>query len=122
MPKKILIADDNDDLRSLLAYQLHARGYLCVMAADGVEAVEKCRTEKPDLVLLDVLMPGKDGTVAGAELREDPVTAGIPVVFLTALVEGSEGKTHEEGTNRYTLPKSISVDELAKKIEEILQR
>lgn len=121
MPKKILIADDNDDLRSLLAYQLQARGYACVTAVNGIEAVEKCRSEKPDIVLLDVLMPGKDGTEAGAELREDSATANIPIIFLTALVEGSEGSGSQQG-NRHMLPKSISVDDLVNKIEEILQK
>ena len=122
MPKKILIADDNDDLRSLLAYQLQARGYQIVMASDGLQAVEKARAEKPDIILLDVIMPLMDGAEAGAVLKDDPVLQYIPVIFLPALVEGVEGKTHEEGSNRYTLPKSISVDELANKIEEILQK
>ena len=122
MPKKILIADDNEDLRSLLAYQLQLRGYQIVTAADGVQAVDKCRAEKPDLVLLDVIMPGMDGAEAGAALHEDPALQNIPVIFLTALVHGTEGKAHEEGSNRYTLPKSISVDELATKIEEILTK
>jgi len=122
MSKKILIADDNEDLRSLLAYQLQLRGYQIITAADGVQAVNKCRAEKPDLVLLDVIMPGMDGAEAGAALKDDPVLQNIPVVFLTALVHGAEGKSHEEGSNRYTLPKSISVDELAAKIEEILKK
>ena len=122
MSKKILIADDNEDLRSLLAYQLQLRGYQIITASDGVQAVNKCRAEKPDLVLLDVIMPGMDGAEAGAALKDDPTTQHIPVVFLTALVHGAEGKTHEEGSNRYTLPKSVSVDELASKIEEILKK
>ena len=122
MSKKILIADDNEDLRSLLAYQLQLRGYQIITASDGVQAVNKCRAEKPDLVLLDVIMPGMDGAEAGAALKDDPTMQHIPVVFLTALVHGAEGKTHEEGSNRYTLPKSVSVDELASKIEEILKK
>ena len=121
MPKKILIADDNDDLRSLLAHQLQARGYICVMAADGTEAVERCVAEKPDLALLDVIMPGKDGAEAAAELRDNSSTKHIPIIFLTALVHGAEGKDSQEG-NRYTLPKSVSLDDLVKKIEEILQK
>ena len=120
MPKKILIADDNEDLRSLLAYQLQARGFSVITACDGIQAMEKCRAEKPDLVLLDVIMPGMDGAEVGAALKDDPALQHIPVVFLTALVHGEEGKFHEEGSNRYTMPKSISVDELALKIEEIL--
>lgn len=122
MPKKILIADDNEDLRSLLAYQLQARGYAVITAADGVKAMEMCRAEKPNLVLLDVIMPGMDGAEVGAALKEDPALQNIPVVFLTALVHGAEGKTHEEGSNRYTMPKSISVDELAIKIDDILKK
>ena len=117
MAKTILIADDNDDLRSLLAYQLQAKGYRILMASDGRQAVEKCRAEKPDLVLLDVLMPGKDGAEAGAELQEDPATSHIPVIFLTSLVQDAETATD----NRITLPKSTPLDELIRKIEQVLQ-
>jgi CheY-like chemotaxis protein len=123
MPRKILVADDNDDLRSILGYQLQARGFTIVMASDGRQAVDKAKAEKPDLILLDVLMPIMDGTEAGALLREDPVTANIPVIFLTALVQGAEGGLGgdpQEMGGRIAVPKSISVEDLISKIEQVL--
>jgi len=122
MPKTILIADDNEDLRSLLAYQLTARGYQILTATDGAEAVAKCRAEKPDLVLLDVLMPGKDGSEAGAELRDDPTTKDIPVIFLTALVSGAEGEGAAPIGGRITVPKSTTLENLIHKIEIALRK
>lgn len=123
MPKTILIADDNDDLRSILAYQLMARGYRILTASDGDQAVSKCKAEKPDLVLLDVLMPGKDGSEAGAEIRDDPATRHIPVIFLTALVSDSEeiGEPTNIG-GRLTIPKSTNFEDLIARIEEILKK
>lgn len=120
MAKKILIVDDNDDLRSLLAYQLGARGYTILTASDGAQAVEKCKTERPDLVLLDVLMPGKDGSEAGSDLREDPSTANIPVIFLTALVSGQEEAGIVPIGGRLTIPKSTTLEDLLRKIESVL--
>ena len=123
MSKTILIADDNDDLRALLAHQLQARGYRILMASDGAQAVEKCRSDKPDLVLLDVLMPGKDGAEASAELKEDPSTKNIPIIFLTALVRGAEtDNPNPIPGERITLPKSVTVEDLIHKIEEALKK
>ena len=62
MPKTILVVDDNDDLRAILAFQLRGRGYRIVEATDGLEVHDACLKESPDLILLDVQMPGMDGT------------------------------------------------------------
>ena len=81
---KILIADDLPDNLKLLARYLENEGYDYVQAKDGVEALEKVRKELPDLVLLDVNMPKKDGFAVLEEIRADPATKHIPVIILTA--------------------------------------
>ena len=81
---KILIADDLPDNRRLLSRYLESEGYGYIEAKDGVEAIEKVRNELPDLVLLDVNMPKKDGFAVLEEIRADAITKHIPVIILTA--------------------------------------
>jgi CheY-like chemotaxis protein len=118
MPKTILIADDNDDLRSILAYQLQQKGYRILMASDGRQAVEKCRAERPDLVLLDVMMPVQDGTEAAAALKADPATQNIPIIFLTSLAQEAQEALSE---GQMTLPKSVALEDLLARIEIVLR-
>jgi CheY-like chemotaxis protein len=80
----ILIADDQPDNLILLTRYLESEGYNYLKAKDGVEALEKVREQRPDLVLLDVNMPNKDGFTVLEELRADPATQNIPVIILTA--------------------------------------
>ena len=122
MSHTILVADDNDDLRVLLAYQLQARGYRVLMASDGQQAVEKARGEKPDLILLDVLMPGVDGTEASARLKSDPATSKIPIIFLTSLVQGGDGTVSSAGTDAPVMGKSTELTALLDKIQQTLQK
>lgn len=83
-PFKILIADDIPDNVALLSRYLQNEGCAFVPASDGVEALEKIRSEMPDLILLDINMPGKDGFEVLKEIRSDPEIAHLPVIFLTA--------------------------------------
>ena len=82
---KILIADDDRDFRRILGRALQHEGFNVVIAGDGQEALALARTEKPDLMLLDVLMSRMYGTEVAAALREDRTTEHIPVIFLTGL-------------------------------------
>jgi CheY-like chemotaxis protein len=87
LPQKqftVLTADDQPDNLLLLTRYLEAEGYHCIQAKDGLEALEKLRSEMPDLVLLDVNMPHKDGFTVLEEMRADPVIRHIPVIILTA--------------------------------------
>jgi signal transduction histidine kinase/DNA-binding response OmpR family regulator len=83
-PFKILIADDVPDNVSLLSRYLQQEGYAFITASNGVETLQKVRSEMPDLILLDVNMPGKDGFEVLQEVRADPITEHIPVIILTA--------------------------------------
>jgi CheY-like chemotaxis protein len=85
MPRTILLADDHEDNRLALLTVLAREGYLTLGAANGREAVEAAREHLPDLVLMDLAMPVMDGRQAMLRLKEDPRTAHIPVVVLTAM-------------------------------------
>jgi two-component system phosphate regulon sensor histidine kinase PhoR len=81
---KILVADDSQDNRTLMSRYMQDEGYSFITASNGVEALEKVRSEMPDLVLLDVNMPIKDGFAVLAEIRDDPAIGHIPVIIFTA--------------------------------------
>ncbi len=83
----MLVIDDEAPIRLLCRVNLEAEGMQVLEAADGPSGLEKARAEAPDVVLLDVMMPGLDGWRVAEELLDDPRTAGIPIVFLTARAE-----------------------------------
>ena len=80
----ILIAEDNLDLRSMLKQFLELHGYRILEAVDGQEAIEVAITERPDLTLMDLGLPGKDGLSAVAEIREHISTAEMPILIISA--------------------------------------
>ena len=85
MPKTILLADDHEDNRSALLTVLERHGYATLGASNGREAVDLVRERRPDLVLMDLAMPVMDGRTAMRTLRDDPDTADVPIVVLTAM-------------------------------------
>lgn len=82
---RILVVDDEPNIRRLIEYHLVRRGHQVETAVNGTEALEKVRTTRPELLVLDVNMPGPDGFEVLAQLKEDPTTVEIPVIMLTAL-------------------------------------
>lgn len=95
MNKKLLIVDDDPVLINLLVLRLESNGYDVLTAENGIEGLEKAREFKPDLIILDMLMPGMDGGSVAAELRLDPQLKDVPVIFLTCIVSKDEEKEHE---------------------------
>ena len=83
----VLVIDDEAPIRLLCRVNLEAEGMTVLEAASGPSGLELARTEKPDVILLDVMMPGLDGWQVAERLLEDDETAGIPIVFLTARAE-----------------------------------
>ncbi len=81
---KLLIVDDEGDIRRLLQMRLELAGFECLTAKDGIEAMELARLHKPDLVILDLVMPGKDGLQTYKELKEHPDLEAIPIIVYTA--------------------------------------
>ncbi len=89
--KRILYAEDEPDIQAVAKLALEMLGGFQVLICNtGIEALEKVQDFAPDLILLDVMMPGIDGPTTLLRLRADPATAGIPVIFLTAKVQPSE--------------------------------
>jgi DNA-binding response OmpR family regulator len=86
----ILIVDDEPDIRLILETYLQANGFRTLTAADGIEAVEVGTTQRPDLVLLDVMMPDMSGFQVARMFKDDPTTSQIPVIMLTAKTQQSD--------------------------------
>ncbi|MBA3502045.1 MAG: response regulator [Myxococcota bacterium] len=81
----ILVVDDDPEIVSMLTTRLVARGYKVTSAGDGHRALELAKRERPDIVLLDVMMPGKSGWEVARALKQDPVTQSIKIVMVTAI-------------------------------------
>lgn len=89
MPRHILIIDDDDDIREVAALTLEATaGWRVSTASSGSAGIAKAVTEQPEAILMDVMMPGKDGPTTFREMQETPEIAHIPVLLLTAKVQG----------------------------------
>lgn len=99
---KILIADDDPVIIKLLQVNLEMEGYEVVTAEDGQDAVEKAAREKPDLVMLDIMMPRMDGWTARGELLKNPDIKDVPVIFLSARAQQADlRKGYEAGVAEY---------------------
>jgi CheY-like chemotaxis protein len=89
--RRILIIDDEDDIREVAALSLQTiAGWDVIVANSGAQGVARASEQHPDAILLDVMMPGMDGPTTFRELRKNPATAAIPVLLLTAKVQGSD--------------------------------
>ncbi|MDZ7723036.1 MAG: response regulator transcription factor [candidate division KSB1 bacterium] len=120
--KKILIVDDEKDIRDLLEFNLEAEGYVIIKAKDGDEALKKAENAKPDLILLDIMLPQKDGWEVLRELRKKTNTNQIPVIFLTAKDnEIDEIVGLELGADDYVV-KPIAIRKLLARIKSTLRK
>ena len=120
MPPKVIICDDEDVLRRLVRASLREGGYELIDAADGEEALELARREEPDLILLDLMMPGRTGLEVLTCLQEDPLLASIPVVMLTARTQEADRLAAASAGVRRFLPKPFSPSELGAVVHELL--
>ena len=118
--KKILIVDDERDALFMLEKELTAKGYSVITADNGSSALNLAKSEYPDLIILDIWMPGMDGTEVAEKLAKDARTKDIPVIFLTCLFQKREGE--EEGrvvAGKVLIAKPYSIDALSTQIERI---
>lgn len=122
MKTRILIVDDERWFTNLLKYSLETEGYYDVRQEnDALQAVDVARVYGPDLVILDLMMPGLEGSELAAKFKDDPLLADVPVIFLTALVtptDAPDGLCNRGGQT--FLPKSVPVETLITCIEEKL--
>ena len=120
MVPRILVCDNEDVLRDLVRASLGGNGYDLVEARDGDEALALARDTKPDLVLLDMMMPGRSGLDVLAELRADPELAETRVVMLTARTQAADREAAAEaGADRF-LTKPFSPLQLMALVEDML--
>lgn len=118
MKHKVLVVDDERDVNELLTMRLVSNGYDVLNAYDGEEAIRIAKREKPDLILLDILMPKIDGAKTAEFLREMPETKDIPVVFITCLfTKEDEAKDNIRG-GIYFIAKPYNGDQLLNVIKE----
>jgi two-component system alkaline phosphatase synthesis response regulator PhoP len=121
-PGKILVVDDEPDIVEFISYNLKSKGYLISTARDGVEAIRKARDFRPDLILLDIMMPNKDGIETIKELRKMHEFDETAIIFLTALNdEKREIEGLQIGADDY-ITKPIKPELLATRIGSALRR
>ena len=119
---RVLVIDDEAPIRLLCRVNLEAEGMEVLEASDGPTGLEKARKEEPDVILLDVMMPGLDGWRVAEELLEDPDTSSIPIVFLTARAElRDQARGLDLGGLDY-VTKPFNPVELAQTIREVISR
>jgi len=122
MSKKILIVDDEQDTLSVLGKGLTAEGYLIIKADNGGDALVVATSEHPDLIILDVLMPGMDGGEVARRLKGIPETEDIPVIFLTGMFpKREEEKEGHTVAGHVLFDKPYDILKLATAIRKLLQ-
>lgn len=123
----ILLVDDDPDVRMVIGTVLEAEGYQLRTARDGVECLELIREEVPDLLILDLLMPRKDGFAVVRELRENPKYRDLPILILTAVREDASRRRYELETGlsmdvQDYVEKRISPQELLRRVGKLLHK
>lgn len=121
MPSKILVCDDERHIVRLIQVNLEQQGYNVVTAYDGKEGLEKVQSEKPDLLVLDVMMPYMDGFEVLKNLRREPSTEALPVIMLTAKAQDKDVfEGYHYGADMY-LTKPFNPIELVAFVKRILE-
>jgi CheY-like chemotaxis protein len=119
---KVLLIDDEQDFCELLKANLEMSGeFEVVTANNGNLGIMLAQTESPDIILLDIIMPGIDGATVSNKLKENPATRGIPIIFLTALITPSEiGREGRKIKGKYFYAKPVDTDSLINYIHKVL--
>ncbi|KAB2880207.1 response regulator [bacterium] len=115
----IMIVDDEDEVREMIRRILRFSQFNVIEARDGNEGMEMALSHQPDLITLDIMMPGKDGIKMCEELKANPLTKHIPVIVLT--VAGNRKKVMNAGADHY-MNKLFSIDEFIKVIHKLLPK
>ncbi len=122
MADKVLIIDDEEHIAELIRYNLEAAGYKTVVANNGIDGLSRAREEEPDLVLLDLMLPGIDGLEVCKRLRAEEKTRNVPIIMLTAKSEEIDKILGLElGADDY-ITKPFSVRELTARVKALLRR
>jgi len=119
--EKIVFIEDETTLQKMLAGALQDAGYSVVVASDGVAGLAAVQAEKPDLVLLDLILPNMDGFTVLGEIKKDEATAHIPVIVLTNLESAEDvGKVVSLGATTYLVKANYDLPDIVSKVKEVL--
>ena len=120
---KVLIVDDDMTLRELYEERIKTEGYTIISAADGEEAIAKANSEKPDIILLDIMMPKINGIDVMKMLREKDETKAIPIIILTALIQEIDKiKDMMQPSDGYLVKSEIMPKDVVEKIKDSLSK
>ena len=123
MKEKVLIVDDTEFYQRAYQTKLLSAGYLTRVAGNGVEALKAMMTEKPDLILLDLMMPIMDGFKVLQAVRANPDLQNVPVIVFSAKGASDEiSKAFEAGANDFLVKATTTPNKVVEKIKEILQK
>jgi DNA-binding response OmpR family regulator len=117
--KKILVVDDEQDMAMALKVRLKANGYNVVFASDSIQAFTIANKENPDLIILDIMIPGGGGFVVAERLKQSAATHHIPIIFLTG-IQGGQERAYKLGASGY-LMKPYQPEELMETIDNALE-
>lgn len=120
--EKILVVDDDPFIVNLIVYNLEQEGYNIIQATNGLEALEKARREKPDLIVLDIMLPKMDGYKVSRILKFDKNYKDIPVLMLTAKVHDMDRQTGMETGADVYMTKPFEPEALVKKVKDLLAK
>jgi CheY-like chemotaxis protein len=118
--KRVLLVDDDEGVQTVLAHLLNSSGYETLVASDGVTGLKKAATGRPDLVLLDIMMPGLSGEEVLRKLKVDPTTARIPVIMLSAIDDAKSMERCFNGGAFNYIVKPVKIDALLEILERAL--
>lgn len=119
--RTVLVVDDDDDVREITRLAMELSGRWSVLSASsGTAALTLAREHDPDVVLLDVMMPGMDGPTTFRRMQEDPATADVAVILLTAKVQAGQHQLWDDLAVSGVIPKPFDPTRLASQVEEIL--
>ena len=121
MRSKVLVVEDYDDSREFMKFLLQDYGFDVAEAANGFEAVEAVKEQAPDLILMDISMPGMDGLTATRKIREQKAAGRMPIIAITAYGEAAHRKAIEAGCDA-SLSKPIDFDDLEPVLSQYLPK
>jgi len=119
--QNILVVEDEEEIQELVRYNLRNDGYGVVCAGTGEDALKQARANAPDLIVLDLMLPGLDGLEVCRKLKEDPKTREIAIVMLTAKSADEDKQQGMEAGANLFLPKPISPQRLIQLVDEVVQ-
>lgn len=124
---KILLIDDDIDFVEATKIVLESKPYEVIVAYDGDDGLRKAREENPDLILLDIIMPVKDGFTAAEQLKKDPELSRIPVIMLTSFASRGQGTSIPRGRGfaleaEDYVEKPVTPEELLSKVKQYLEK